>query len=262
MTAEAARLLGARARNAIELNHAVAAIGPSIGGFGRGGGAGRGAAPAGRRRPPRMRGLRRRSLRRARSRRRPSPLPRRGAAGAAAAGAGRGGANAQARRLQTVQRLDNKVPPPDHRERRVLRVRVRCRRRQVCRRQGEGRRPDDDPGGRAEGRLDHHQRGRRLHRRPDTPHAQCRRHHRRQRSEAEGHLRPLRRALRSHRLPADAPETAACLAAAPAGRGGGRFGGGNAAGAGGCVGQQRDTPKAGRRHQQRRGRRRIGNGRR
>src|SRR4051812_187795 len=38
-----ARLLAARARNAIELNHAVAAIGPAGGGFGRGG-AGRGAA--------------------------------------------------------------------------------------------------------------------------------------------------------------------------------------------------------------------------
>src|SRR5262249_15142804 len=37
------RILGARARNAIELRHAVAAIGPA-GGFGRGGGGGRGGA--------------------------------------------------------------------------------------------------------------------------------------------------------------------------------------------------------------------------
>jgi hypothetical protein len=36
------RILGARARNAIELNHAVGAIGPALAGFGRGGGAGRG----------------------------------------------------------------------------------------------------------------------------------------------------------------------------------------------------------------------------
>src|SRR5437868_7359139 len=45
LTATQNRLLGARARNAIELQHAVAAIGPAGGGFGRGG-AGRGGAPA------------------------------------------------------------------------------------------------------------------------------------------------------------------------------------------------------------------------
>src|SRR6188768_2954395 len=44
LTATQNRLVGARARNAIELQHAVAAIGPAAG-FGRGG-AGRGAAPA------------------------------------------------------------------------------------------------------------------------------------------------------------------------------------------------------------------------
>src|SRR3954463_15637082 len=46
LTATQNRLLGARGRNAIELQHAVAAIGPAGGGFGRGG-AGRGAAAAG-----------------------------------------------------------------------------------------------------------------------------------------------------------------------------------------------------------------------
>src|SRR3954468_11036790 len=52
MPAGGARLLGARARNAVELGHAVAAIGPAIaGGFGRGG-AGRGAGPAGGGAPP------------------------------------------------------------------------------------------------------------------------------------------------------------------------------------------------------------------
>jgi hypothetical protein len=96
------RLLTARARNAIELQHAVAAIGPAGAGFGRGGrgpqgganAAGQpGAAPAatpaetaaaqpqGRGQPP------------------------------AAAGGGRGGASASLGDFQTVQRLDAKVPP-------------------------------------------------------------------------------------------------------------------------------------------------------
>src|SRR3954469_4534876 len=44
MHARGQRLLGARARNAIELGHALAAIGPALGGFGRGG-AGRAGAP-------------------------------------------------------------------------------------------------------------------------------------------------------------------------------------------------------------------------
>ena len=74
LTATQNRLLGARARNAIELRHAVAAIGPVGGGFGRGG-AGRGAQPA------------------------------------APVGGGRGGANPSLGDFQTVQRLDNKVPP-------------------------------------------------------------------------------------------------------------------------------------------------------
>jgi Peptidase family M28 len=63
LTATQNRLLGARARNAIELQHAVAAIGPAGGGFGRGG------------------------------------------------GGGRGGANPNLGDFQTVQRLDNMVPP-------------------------------------------------------------------------------------------------------------------------------------------------------
>jgi hypothetical protein len=94
------RILGARARNAIELNHAVAAIGP-FGGFGRGGGAGRGApaaaapttadarggAPAAGAQPP-------------------PPQPQRvGGAG----GGGRGGQNLGD--FTTVERLDKKIPP-------------------------------------------------------------------------------------------------------------------------------------------------------
>ena len=45
------------------------------------------------------------------------------------------------------------------------------------------------------------QRRRRLRRRPDPPDPQRRRHRRRHGRAAEGHLRPVRRALRSHRLP-------------------------------------------------------------
>jgi hypothetical protein len=90
LTATQNRLLGARARNAIELQHAVAAIGPA-GGFGRGG-AGRGAAPA----AP------------APTTATPTTAP---AAAQPAAGAGRGGATTNLGDFQTVQRLDNKVPP-------------------------------------------------------------------------------------------------------------------------------------------------------
>jgi hypothetical protein len=99
LPATAGRVLGARARNAIELNHAVAAIGPA-GGFGRGGGAGRaaatpapatadagGAAPAGTQ-PA-------------------APQPQRGAA---PAGGGRG-ANQNLGDFQTVERLDKQIPP-------------------------------------------------------------------------------------------------------------------------------------------------------
>ena len=116
MPAGGARLLGARARNAIELKKAVAAIGPVTGGGGRGG-AGRGGAPA-----------------------TPAPAPATGAAATpqttaaavqganvitgtvppappagaqppAAPGAGRGGQPTNLGDFQTVQRLDNKVPP-------------------------------------------------------------------------------------------------------------------------------------------------------
>ena len=68
------RILGARARNAIELNHAVAAIGPSLGGFGRG------AAPAA------------------------GAQPQRGGAGG-----GRGTQNLGD--FTTVERLDKMIPP-------------------------------------------------------------------------------------------------------------------------------------------------------
>src|SRR6185369_12016228 len=95
MPAGGNRLLGARARNAIELSHAVAAIGPSIGGgFGRGAGAGTPAATA---TPP--------------ATATPTPTAAQPAAGRGAAGGGRGGANATLGDFTTVQRLDNKVPP-------------------------------------------------------------------------------------------------------------------------------------------------------
>ncbi len=107
MPAGGARLLGARARNAVELGHAVAAIGPAIaGGFGRGG-AGRGAAPAATATPSTTADAR-------------GGTPPAGATGAqspAQPGAaatpqrGRGGANPALGDFQTVQRLDNKIPP-------------------------------------------------------------------------------------------------------------------------------------------------------
>jgi hypothetical protein len=97
LTATQNRLLGARARNAIELQHAAAAIGPA-GGFGRGGGAGRGAgapataAPA---TPPAT----------------PPAAATPAAPAAQLPGGGRGGANPNLGDFQTVQRLDNKIPP-------------------------------------------------------------------------------------------------------------------------------------------------------
>jgi hypothetical protein len=101
LTATQNRLLGARARNAIELQHAVAAIGPAGGGFGRGG-AGRGAAaPAAPATAPTTTP--------------PSASPASPASPAAPAapppGGGRGGASASLGDFQTVQRLDNKIAP-------------------------------------------------------------------------------------------------------------------------------------------------------
>jgi hypothetical protein len=96
MPAGGQRLLGGRARNAIELKHAVAAIGPAGGGRG---GAGRqgGAQPA--ETPPTA----------------GAPAATSGTPAAPAAqpptGRGRGGQNASLGDFQTVQRLDNKVPP-------------------------------------------------------------------------------------------------------------------------------------------------------
>lgn len=88
LTAAQNRLLGARARNAIELQHAVAAIGPGSAGFGRGRGVGRDAAnPA----PPGIVPVA------------PGAQP--------AGGGGRGGASASLGDFQTVQRLDNRVAP-------------------------------------------------------------------------------------------------------------------------------------------------------
>ena len=90
------------------------------------------------------------------------------------------------------------------------------------------------------------QRRRRLHRRQHPAHPQRRRHRRRQRRAAQGHLRAVRRALRPRRLLAGD---------ARAGRGGAAGGA-----AGGCTGQIARHAPAGRRHQQRRGRRWVRDG--
>jgi hypothetical protein len=103
------RIFGARARNAIELNRAVAAIGPALGGFGRGGG-GRGTPgvqsssaqvpptpqPAGAPTAP--------------TAAQPGAQGAQGGAPAAVAGGGRGG-NPNLGDFQTVERLDKRVPP-------------------------------------------------------------------------------------------------------------------------------------------------------
>jgi hypothetical protein len=89
------RLLGARGRNAIELQHAVAAIGPA-GGFGRGG---RGAQAATTSPAP------------AATTPTTSSTPNAPAAQPPAGFGGRGGANASLGDFPTVQRLDTKVPP-------------------------------------------------------------------------------------------------------------------------------------------------------
>jgi hypothetical protein len=87
---EQRRLLGARGRNAIEIEHAAAAIGPASRGFG---GRGRGANPA----PPAAT---------------TAGAGARGAAAAAQPAAGfRGRGSLNLGDFQTVQRLDNNVPP-------------------------------------------------------------------------------------------------------------------------------------------------------
>ena len=118
MTATQNRLLGARGRNAIELQHAIAAIGPVGGGFGRGG-AGRGAAPAAQ--PAAAGQAATAPTTAAPTTAAPTTAPPttttdttaagRSAQPAAPAGGGRGGANPSLGDFQTVQRLDNKVPP-------------------------------------------------------------------------------------------------------------------------------------------------------
>ena len=89
------RVLGARARNAIELQHAIAVIGPAGGAFGRGGGAGRGAAPAPGTPAPGT----------------PAPGTPAPAPAPAAAAAGRAGAPATLGDFQTVERLDKMITP-------------------------------------------------------------------------------------------------------------------------------------------------------
>jgi hypothetical protein len=114
MPAGGQRLLGARARNAIELKKAVAAIGPAVAGFGRGG-AGRGAAqapPTGQqpgvvREPGQPVNVQQPGVVRE-SGQAPSAQPP--GAVQAPAGPGRGGQTSLGD-FQTVQRLDNKIPP-------------------------------------------------------------------------------------------------------------------------------------------------------
>ena len=108
MPAGGQRLLGARARNAIELKHAVAAIGAATGGFGRGG-AGRGGAGRGGQVPPAATSPATPTA--APSTTAPGTPASTPAAAAPTAPAGRGGQAATLGDFQTVQRLDNKIPP-------------------------------------------------------------------------------------------------------------------------------------------------------
>jgi hypothetical protein len=118
MPAGGARLLGARARNAIELKHAVAAIGTATGGFGRGG-AGRGAQPAPTTAPTTTAAVT--TITPPTTPGNPVtgtavmtvPAPGQPATPAAQppAGGGRAGQPTTLGDFQTVQRLDNKIPP-------------------------------------------------------------------------------------------------------------------------------------------------------
>jgi hypothetical protein len=102
MPAGGQRLLGARARNAVEIEHAVAAIGPAFaGGFGRGG-AGRGAAA-----PPATTADARGGAPAAAQPGAPSAAPAQPQRGAG--GGGRGSQNLGD--FTTVERLDKKIPP-------------------------------------------------------------------------------------------------------------------------------------------------------
>ena len=97
-------------RNAIELQHAVAAIGPAGGGFGRGGARTRSGACGGT--PGRRRaGDGAAPTSAATTAAADTTAAGRGAQPAAPAGGGRGGANPSLGDFQTVQRLDNKIPP-------------------------------------------------------------------------------------------------------------------------------------------------------
>lgn len=95
MPAGGARLLGARARNAIELKRAVAAIAARTGGFGERGGAGRGAMPPATATPATT----------------TAPAGTAAATPPPPAGGGRGGPSTTLGDFQTAQRLDNKIPP-------------------------------------------------------------------------------------------------------------------------------------------------------
>ena len=106
------RLVNARGRNAIELRHAAAVIGPAAG-VGRGGGAGRGAAVPTPGAPATAAVMAAASTTAAP----PATTPATAAASAVSAAVvpsaegGRGGATASLGDFQTVQRLDNKVAP-------------------------------------------------------------------------------------------------------------------------------------------------------
>jgi len=108
------RLVSARGRNAIELRHAAAAIGPAAG-VGRGGGAGRGAAVPTPSAPTTAPVMAPATTTAATPTAAPPATPPATAAASAAAvpsaGGGRGGATASLGDFQTVQRLDNKVAP-------------------------------------------------------------------------------------------------------------------------------------------------------
>ena len=147
--------------------------------------------------------------------------PQRGGGG----GGGRGGTAQTLGDFQTVQRLDTHDAAADHRLRRVLRLHLQRSGLNYADFKAKADKQEPLPPARAQGRHDHDQRRRRLRRRSDTPDPQRRRHRRGQRSAAEGHLRALRRALRSHRLSArrraavaDSAEAAPMPVAAPARR--------------------------------------------
>ena len=252
MPAGGQRLLTARGRNAIELEHAIAAIGPVLaGGFGRGG-AGRGAAPnaagaaagtaggttagttadarggqpaAGQTAPGQNAAVQ----------------PQRGAGG------GRGGANPNLGDFQTVQRLDTKVPPQITASDEFFDFIFSAAGQSYADVKAKADKQEPLPGV----ALDNVSITIDVDNDYDVVQTRLTRNVvgviRGQRPAAARHLRPVRRALRSHRLSATPP-------------GQGRGGGGGGAGAGRLRRAGARHAQARRRHQQRGGRRRLGDG--